>query len=71
MKQIFLEVIQNINTDLTNLEVPKRPQILLNAELTALKHSRRNPFIVLNQLINAVLVSLWTKIITYEKVADN
>ena len=36
-----------INTDLTNLEVPKHTQNLPNAELAALKQLRSNPFIVI------------------------
>ena len=43
----ILETIQNINTDLTNLEVPKHTQNLPNAELAALKQLRKNPFIVI------------------------
>ena len=43
----ILDTIQNTNTDLTNREVPKQPQNLSNAELTALKHLRSNPFIVI------------------------
>ena len=43
----ILESIQNINTDLTNLEVHKHTQSLPNAELAALKQLRSNPFIVI------------------------
>ena len=43
----ILETIQNINTDLTNMEVPKHTQNLPNAELAALKQLRSNPFIVI------------------------
>ena len=37
MPSEILETIQNINTDLTNLEVPKHTQNLPNAELAALR----------------------------------
>ena len=42
-----LQTIQNINTNFTDLEVPMYPQSLSNAELTAFKHLRGNPFIVI------------------------
>ena len=47
MPSEILETIQNINTDLTNLEVPKHTQNLPNAELAALRQLRSNPFIVI------------------------
>ena len=47
MPSEILETIQNRNTDLTNLEVPKHPRNLSNAELAALKYLRSNPFIVI------------------------
>ena len=47
MPSEILKTIQNINTDLTNLEVPKHTQNLPNAELAALKQLRSNPFIVI------------------------
>ena len=47
MPSKILETIQSINTDLTNLEVPKYTQNLPNAELAALKQLRSNPFIVI------------------------
>ena len=47
MPSEILETIQNINTDLINLEVPKHTQNLSNAELATLKHLRSNPSIVI------------------------
>ena len=47
MPSEILETIQNINTDWTNLEVPKHTQYLPKAELAALKQLRSNPFIVI------------------------
>ena len=47
MPSEIIETIQNINTDLTNLEVPKHTQNVSKAELTALKRLRSNPFIVI------------------------
>ena len=47
MPSEILETIKNINTDLSNLEVPKHTQNLPNAELAALKQLRSNPFIVI------------------------
>ena len=43
MPSEIIETIQNINTDLINLEVPKHTENLSNAELAALKHLRSNP----------------------------
>ena len=72
MPSEILETIQNINTDLTNLEVPKHTQNLPNAELASLKHLRSNPFIIMKPADKgSSSVIMEKKINIYQTLIDN